>query len=138
MRQEWNTKSTPWEGASNYKDPLLTQASIQFGDKAVLEILRGKDLISSEIVGKDPEGQKKARSERVVEAMNYQVNHDMNKWRKKQERLLYTLPNTGTMFKKTVYDPIEQIAESHIIQYPDLLLTKPQKTWKNAALSLRC
>lgn len=124
MRQEWNTKSTPWEGASNYKDPLLTQASIQFGDKAVLEILRGKDLISSEIVGKDPEGQKKARSERVVEAMNYQVNHDMNKWRKKQERLLYTLPNTGTMFKKTVYDPIEQIAESHIIQYPDFVVNQ--------------
>lgn len=124
MKQEWNTKSTPWEGASNYKDPLLTQASIQFGDKAVLEILRGKDLISSEIVGRDEDGAKEARSERVVEAMNYQVNHDMNKWRKKQERLLYTLPNTGTMFKKTVYDPIEQIAESHIIQYPDFVVNQ--------------
>jgi hypothetical protein len=124
MKQEWNTKSTPWEGASNYKDPLLTQAAIQFGDKAVLEILRGKDLISSEIVGRDPDKAKEKRSERVVEAMNYQVNHDMNKWRKKQERLLYTLPNTGAMFKKTVYDPIEQICESHIIQYPDFVVNQ--------------
>jgi hypothetical protein len=124
MKQEWNSKSTPWEGASNYKDPILTQAAIQFGDKAVLEILRGKDLISSEVVGKDTDGQKEARAARVVEAMNYQVNHDMNKWRKKQERLLYTLPNTGAMFKKTVFDPVEQIAESHIIQYPDFVVNQ--------------
>ena len=47
MKQEFEGKSTPWEGASNYKDPLLSQASIQFGDRASLELLRGKDLVSS-------------------------------------------------------------------------------------------
>jgi chaperonin GroES len=124
MRQEWEAKSDPWEGASNYKDPLLTQASIQFGDKAVLEILRGKDLVSSEIIGRDPDGQKQERSDRVVEVMNYQVNHDMNKWRRKQAKLLYTLPNTGTIFKKLVHDPIEERTESHIIQYPDFVVNQ--------------
>jgi len=123
-KQERTTKSTPWEGASNYKDPLLAQAAIEFGDKAVLELLRGKDLVSSEIVGRDASGEKKERSERVVEAMNYQVNHDMNKWRKKQSRLLYTLPGTGCMFKKTVHDPIEDMTESFIIQYPDFAVNQ--------------
>jgi chaperonin GroES len=124
MKQEWESKSTPWEGASNYKDPLLTQASIQFGDKAVLELLRGKDLISSEVVGRDPQGEKKARSERVVEVMNYQVNHGMKRWRKKQERLFYTLPNIGCAFKKMVYDPVEEVTESYIIQYPDFVVNQ--------------
>ena len=50
-KQEWESKSTPWEGASNYKDPSLIQASVLFGDKASLELLRSKDLVSSEIVG---------------------------------------------------------------------------------------
>lgn len=124
MKQEWEGKSTPWENASNYKDPLLIEASIQFGDKAVLELLRAKDLVSAEIIGKDPEGIKLATSERVVEAMNFQINHDMNNWRKKQSRLYYTLPNTGCMFKKTVYDPIEDITESHVIQYPDFAVNQ--------------
>lgn len=124
MKQEWEGKSTPWEGASNYKDPLIIEASLQFGDRAVLELLRAKDLVSAEIIGPDPDGNKKAASERVTEAMNYQVNHDMNKWRKKQVRLFYTLPNTGCMFKKTIYDPLEDIVESHIIQYPDFAVNQ--------------
>jgi hypothetical protein len=43
MRQEYHTRSTPWEGASNYKDPILTEASLRFGDKATLELLKNKN-----------------------------------------------------------------------------------------------
>lgn len=128
MKQEFEGKSTPWQDASNYKDPLLTQASIQFGDKATLELLRSKDLVSSEIIGRDPEGQKKAVSERIAEAMNYQVNHDMNDWRGTQEKLFYVLPNTGTVFKNTVHDPVEDQTESHLIQYPDFVVNQACKS----------
>jgi chaperonin GroES len=128
MKQEWNPKSTPWQGASNYKDPLLTEAAIRFGDRASLELLRGKDLVAFEIVGRDPQGKKKALGERISEAMNYQINHDMSDWRTDQERLFYTLPNTGCLFKKTIYDPIEEKAESHIIQFPDFVVNQATKT----------
>ena len=59
-KQEWESKSTPWEGASNYKDPSLTQAAVLFGDKASLELLRSKDLVSSEIIGTDTPEKKDA------------------------------------------------------------------------------
>ena len=118
--------------AGNSKDPMLTQATIQFGDKAVLELLRSKDLVSNEIIGRDQDGQKKVRADRVTEAMNYQVNHDMNKWRKKHAAMLYTLPNTGTTFKKTVHDPIRDITESFIIRYPDFAVNQATEDMEEA------
>jgi len=124
MKQEFNTKSTPWDGASNFKSPILSEASISFGDKASLEILRARNLVKADIIGKDKTGQKKKLAERVTEAMNYQVNYQMTGWRKDQKRMLYVLPNVGCMFKKTVFDPLEGKAASHIIQYPDFAINQ--------------
>jgi len=59
MKQEFHPKSTPWDGASNFKSPLLTEASIAFGDKASLEILRARNLVKADIIGRDKEGKKK-------------------------------------------------------------------------------
>jgi hypothetical protein len=58
MRQEYAGKSFPWEGASNYKDPKLTEAATLFGDKASLELLRAKDLLSADVIGRDKDGKK--------------------------------------------------------------------------------
>ena len=30
MKQEWMPKTVPWEKASNYKDPILSEASVRF------------------------------------------------------------------------------------------------------------
>lgn len=127
-KQEFHPKSTPWQGASNYKDPLLTEAAIRFGDRAVLELLRSDDLVSASVIGRDPDGQKKVLSERISEAMNYQVNHNMNKWRRTQEKLFYCLPNVGAVFKKTFYNPLDNISESHMIQYPDFVVNQATKS----------
>jgi len=131
MKQEFQSKSTPWEGASNFKSPILSEASISFGDKATLEILRARNLVKADIIGKDTQGVKKDTAERVTEAMNYQVNYQMVDWRDDQERLLYTLPNSGCMFKKTVFDPKEGVTVSHIIQYPDFAVNQATTNLKN-------
>lgn len=128
MRQEYNTKSTPWPGASNYKDPILTEASTVFGDKASLELLRPKDLVATAIIGRDPEGKKKEISKRIAEAMNYQVNYDMNGWRDDQEKLFYTLPNVGTVFKKMIHDPLKKKNESVVINFPDFVVNQATKS----------
>jgi len=124
MKQEFNTKSTPWDGASNFKSPILSEASISFGDKATLEILRPRNLVKSDIIGRDLEGKKKELSERVTEAMNYQVNYGMEHWRDDQETMLYVLPNVGCIFKKTVFDPLEGKTASHIIEYPNFAINQ--------------
>ena len=56
MKQEYKPKSTPWQNASNFKSPIMSEASIAFGDKASLEILRSKNLVKSEIIGRDIKG----------------------------------------------------------------------------------
>jgi hypothetical protein len=124
MKQEFRPKSTPWDGASNFKTPMLSEASIAFGDKASLEILRARNLVKADIIGRDNTGQKKELAERVTEAMNYQVNYQMKGWRKDQKRMLYSLPNVGCMFKKTVFDPLLGTTASHIIQYPDFAVNQ--------------
>jgi len=132
MKQEFNTKSTPWEGASNFKSPILSEASISFGDKATLEILRPRNLVKADIIGRDLQGKKKELSERVVEAMNYQVNYGMEHWRDDQETMLYVLPNVGCIFKKTVFDPLEGKTASHIIEYPNFAINQSTRNMATA------
>lgn len=124
MKQEFHPKSTPWDGASNFKSPILSESSISFGDKASLEILRARNLVKADIIGRDKQGNKKELADRVTEAMNYQVNYEMKGWRKDQKRMLYVLPNIGTIFKKTVFDPLSGKTKSHIIQYPDFAINQ--------------
>ena len=124
MKQEFKPKSTPWDGASNFKSPMLSEASIAFGDKASLEILRARNLVKADIIGRDNSGQKKELSERVTEVMNYQVNYQMADWREDQKRMLYIMPNVGCIFKKTDFNPLEGKTESHLIQYPDFVVNQ--------------
>jgi hypothetical protein len=124
VKQEFKTKSIPWEGASNFKSPVLSEASISFGNRAKLELLRGDKLVKGAVIGRDPEQQKKNRVDRVTEAMNYQINYQMPDWREDQKRLYYSVPNTGTMFKKTDFNPLELKNESHVIQYPDFVVNQ--------------
>jgi len=124
MKQEFHPKSTPWDGASNFKSPILSESSIAFGDKASLELLRARNLVKADIIGVDRQGQKKELAKRITEAMNFQVNHQMKEWRKDQKRMFYILPNNGTIFKKTVFDPLQGKTASHIIQYPDFAVNQ--------------
>jgi hypothetical protein len=128
MRQEYSGRSYPWEGASNYKDPILTEAATVFGDKASLEILRAPDLVATRVIGRDPENKKKEISKRVVEAMNHQINYDMRGWRDDQERLFYVLPVVGTVFKKVIFDPLEKQCESVVINYPNFVVNQATKS----------
>lgn len=128
MKQEYSGRSYPWEGASNYKDPILTEAATVFGDKASLEILRAPDLVATRVIGRDPQNQKKEISKRVVEAMNYQINYDMRGWRDDQERLFYVLPVVGTVFKKMIFDPLEKVCEAVVINYPNFVVNQATKS----------
>lgn len=130
MKQEFSPKSTPWDGASNFKSPLLSEASIAFGDKASLEILRMRNLVKADIIGRDESGKKKELAKRVTEAMNYQVNYQMEDWRDDQKRMLYVMPNVGCIFKKTVFDPLEGTTAAHIIQYPDFAVNQATTSLK--------
>ena len=122
VKQEKEAKSTPWEGASNFKSPTLMQAALKFSDRASTELLRQEDISKTTVIGKDETGEKSKQAERVAEYSNYQLNVEMEEWRDEHEKLLYQLPYDGTVFKKTFFDSRLGRPVSNVIVYPNFVV----------------
>ena len=121
------SKSYPWEGASNYKSPMIYEAVISFGDRASTEILGSKKLVKGCIEGQEtPE--KQARMNRVSQFMNWQFNYEMPEWRAEQEQALYALAAVGCFFKKTFFDPTEGKNVSLPIFYPNFAVNQNERS----------
>lgn len=122
VKQEKHAKSTPWEGASNFKSPTLMQASLKFSDRASTELLRQEDIVKTAVIGRDENGEKSKQADRVAEYSNYQLNIEMDEWRDEHEKLLYKLPYDGTVFKKTFFDSRLGRPMSNVITYPNFVV----------------
>ena len=129
--------SEPFEGASDYKSPIMSSAAYRFGEHATSEILKHEDLVKGKRFGQkaqqpptqaQPGQQPQAPQQpqqtdsRVLDVttyMNYQLNYEMPEWRDDHYSLLYRVPNMGHMFKKNYFDPLKGTLASDLIQYPD-------------------
>lgn len=97
-------KSHPWPNASNVKYPLLLNAGLQFHARAFPALIPGAGIVTGKVIGKDEMGIKKVQAERIAAHMSYQLTDEMTGWEEGMDRLLITLPFTGTEFKKTYFD----------------------------------
>lgn len=97
-------KSSPWPGASNVKYPLLLNAGLQFHARAYPQLIPGAGIVTGRVIGNDELGDKKLKAERISAHMSYQLLEEMIGWEEGMDRLLITLPYTGTEFKKTYFD----------------------------------
>lgn len=97
-------RNYPWPKASNIKYPLMTLACLQFHARAYPALIPSKQIVHVSTIGKDFLGIKARRADRVSSHMNYQILTEMEDWEENMDRLLITLPITGTEFKKTYYD----------------------------------
>jgi len=122
VKQEKHAKSTPWDGASNFKSPALMQAALKFSDRASTELLRQEDIVKTAVIGKDIDGQKAKQAERVAEYSNFQLNVEMIEWRDEHEKLLYKLPYDGCGFKKTFFDQRLGRPVSNLVLYPNFVV----------------
>ena len=122
VKQEQQPKSTPWDGASNFKSPTLMQAALKWSDRATSELLRQDDIVKTSIIGRDPDGEKEKQADRVAEYSNYQINIEMKEWRDEHEKILYTIPYDGTAFKKTFFDARLGRPVSSIIVAPNFIV----------------
>jgi len=100
-------KSTPWEGASNVKFPLLTIASLQFASRAYPALVKAPDLVKFRVQGRDPEGAKAARAGRISAHMSYQLLEQDEQWEEQHDRAFIALPILGCVFKKSYFDPVK-------------------------------
>jgi len=128
VTQEKEAKSTPWEGASNFKSPTLMQAALKFSDRASTELLRQEDIVKTAVIGRDIDGEKAKTAERVAEYSNYQLNVEMDEWRDEHEALIYKLPYDGCAFKKTFFDHRLGRPVSNVVIYPDFVVNNNTKS----------
>ena len=77
--------------------------------------------VKTQIIGKDtPE--KEDAAARVQADMNYQLTEVMSEYRPEHEKLLWSLPITGSAFKKVYYDPSKGRQMSIFIPAEDIVV----------------
>jgi chaperonin GroES len=130
--QVMEKKSFPWQDAANVKYPLLTVAAMQFNARAYPALVPGPNLVSGLVIGVDPDGQKRQTSDRIGKHMSYQLLFEMEDWEEDMDKLTFTLPIVGCMFKKTYHDPLKKINHSHLIQPKDFVIDYYAKSIDNA------
>lgn len=101
--------------------------------QAVMQELQQKTGADEQVIKqkKDKLRKRNERAERVSEMMNWQINVKMPEWRKEQKRLMYSLPNVGTLFKKTYFDPTIGRCVSKVIQFPNFIVNQKTNNLKS-------
>lgn len=98
-------KDYPFKGAANIKYPLIATAALQFNARSYPAIVPADRVVKCKVRGRDPQGTKAARAERVSEYMSDQLLNEMTEWEEDTDRLLMMLPIEGSVFRKVWFDP---------------------------------
>lgn len=117
-KQVKEEKNFPWPGAASVKYPLITVGAIQFASRAYPELVKDDQVVKARIVGQDPDGEKRKRSDRVAAFMSYQFMEEIGDWEEDTDRLLHILPVIGCLFRKGYYNGIERRNDS-VLLLPD-------------------
>ena len=101
---QYEERTEPWNGASGVFHPMITEAVVRFQSETITETFPAQGPVRTKILGREtPEKQEAAV--RVQEDMNYELTEVMREFRPEHERMLWSLPATGSAFKKVYYDP---------------------------------
>jgi chaperonin GroES len=115
-------KDYPFEKASNVKYPLLTTAALQFNARAYPAIVTPDKVVKCKVRGRDPQGLKAARAERVSEHMSDQLLHEMPEWEADTDRILVMVPIVGSVFRKVWFDPAVKRNVSRLVTADNLVV----------------
>jgi hypothetical protein len=97
-------RTEPWQGACGVFHPMLTEAVVRFQSESITETFPAQGPVRTKIIGKETPEVKEA-AVRVEEDMNYELTEVMTEYRPEHERMLWSLPATGSAFKKVYFDP---------------------------------
>ena len=118
---QYEERTEPWNGACGVFHPMITEAVIRFQSETITETFPAAGPVRTKILGREtPE--KKEAAVRVEDDMNYELTEVMREFRPEHERMLWSLPATGSAFKKVYYDPSLGRQISVFIPAEDILL----------------
>lgn len=115
-------KSYPWPKAANVVYPLLTTAALQFNARAYPAIVDGRNVVKGKVQGRDDDGEKQKRADRIARHMSWQLLEEMEEWEEETDRLLIQVPLVGCAFRKVMFDPILGRNVSRLIPAKDLVV----------------
>lgn len=125
-------KSYPWPGAANVKYPVITTAAIQFNARAYPAIVDGQKVVKCNVVGNDPQGQKRQRADRVSKHMSWQLTEQMTEWEEDTDKLTLILPIVGCCFRKSYFDHVLKRNCSDMITADNLVVNYNTKSLNRA------
>ena len=118
---QYEERTEPWDGACGVFHPMITEAVVRFQSESITETFPAQGPVKTKILGKQtPE--KEEAAERVQDDMNYELTEVMKEFRPEHERMLWSLPATGSAFKKVYYDPNLGRQVSMFIPAEDIIL----------------
>jgi hypothetical protein len=118
---QYEERTEPWNGASGVFHPMITEAVVRFQSETITETFPAQGPVRTKILGKQtPEKQDAAI--RVEFDMNYELTEVMREFRPEHERMLWSLPATGSAFKKVYYDPSLGRQVSMFVPAEDIIL----------------
>ena len=118
---KYEERTEPWDGASGVFHPMITEAVVRFQSESITETFPAKGPVMTKIIGKETPERLEA-SHRVAEDMNYQLTEVMVEFRPEHERMLWSLPCSGSAFKKAYFDPNLGRQTSVFVPAEDVLL----------------
>ena len=114
-------RTEPWNGACGVFHPMITEAVVRFQSEMITETFPAQGPVKTKIIGKDTPDVKEA-AVRVEDDMNYELTEVMKEFRPEHERMLWSLPATGSAFKKVYYDPNMGRQVSMFVPAEDIIL----------------
>ena len=118
---QYEERTEPWDGACGVFHPMITEAVVRFQSESITETFPAQGPVKTKIVGQQtPE--KDEAADRVQDDMNYELTEVMREFRPEHERMLWSLPATGSAFKKVYYDPNLGRQVSMFIPAEDIIL----------------
>jgi len=118
---QYEERTEPWNGASGVFHPMITEAVVRFQSETITETFPAQGPVRTKILGKETPDKQEAAL-RVQEDMNYELTEVMREFRPEHERMLWSLPATGSAFKKVYYDPNIGRQVSIFVPAEDILL----------------
>jgi len=118
---QFEERTEPWQGASGVFHPMITEAVVRFQSETITEMFPASGPVRTKIIGEETT-EKKEAAVRVEDDMNYELTEVMREFRPEQERMLWSLPATGSAFKKVYFDPNLGRQVSMFIPAEDIIL----------------
>ena len=118
---QYEERTEPWDGACGVFHPMITEAVVRFQSESITETFPAQGPVKTKILGKQT-AEKEEAAERVQDDMNYELTEVMKEFRPEHERMLWSLPATGSAFKKVYYDPNLGRQVSMFVPAEDIIL----------------